>query len=165
MVLSNKQWEVLDFIKRFIATNGYSPTIREIMSGLSLKSPSTIQGHLKKLVAEGIITSDKFKSRTIELLVQNEYLQKSDASKSLPVLGRVRDKVFKEYVEVPIYMLNDYDPKNLYVYRDKTSMYIINRSLALKDRPSVVIKDDSYIVQMEPKEEIFGNIVSEFKIY
>lgn len=165
MVLSNKQWEVLDFIKRFIATNGYSPTIREIMSGLSLKSPSTVQGHLKKLVAEGVITSDKNKSRTIELLVQNEYLQKGDSSESLPVLNDVHEKVFKEYVEVPAYMLNDYDPKNLCVYRDKTSMYIINRSLAMKDRPSLVIEEGKFVIQAKPNDEIFGNIVSEFKIY
>ena len=73
-MLKERQIEILDFIKRFIAENGYSPTIREISIGTNTKSVSTVQENLKKLINNGLITIDKNKSRTIELLIENEYM-------------------------------------------------------------------------------------------
>jgi len=66
---------ILDFIKKFIAQNGYSPTIREIQNGLAIKSPSTVHDHLRKLADCQILAYIPSKSRTIELLVENEYLK------------------------------------------------------------------------------------------
>ena len=37
--LTEKQNNVLDFIKKFTATHGYPPSIREIGKGLNLSSP------------------------------------------------------------------------------------------------------------------------------
>ncbi len=165
MALSSKQYEVLDFIKKFIATNGYSPTIREIAAGLYLKSPSSVQEHLRKLANEGIITTGKYKSRTIELLVQNEYLNTFETIAKIPVLEKSDNTIIKTFLEVPIYMLNEYDPKNLYAFKDKKSIYIVNVSLKRKNKPSLTIKDDELSIEQEPTNKIFGNIISEYKIY
>ncbi len=166
MDMSSKQLLVLDFIKQFIASKGYSPTVREIAQGLYLKSPSTVQGHLQKLVSAGFITIDKRKSRTIELLVQNEYLTISNKIANIPVLDTELESVSTEYLEIPIYMLNNYDPKNLYAFKSDKSIYIANVSLTKKDRPSLVIVDNTYFYEEAPKEgNIFANIIGEFKIY
>jgi len=165
MGLSSKQVEVLDYIKKFIATKGYSPTVREIMVGLAYKSPSTVQDHLKKLVLAGLITMDKNKSRTIELLVQNEYLSTNEKIVSIPILDSVDNTVIKEFLEVPVFMVNDYDPKKLYAFREGKNIFVINSSLHIKSRPSLVIKNDKFVIEEVPDDKIFGNIISEFKIY
>ncbi len=165
MALSNKQYEVLDFIKRFIAANGYSPTIREIAAGLYLKSPSSVQGHLKKLSEEGIITTNKYKSRTIELLVQNEYLNTPENIVKVPCLDEFNNTIIKTFLEVPTFMLNEYDIKNLYAFKDKKSIYIINASLKKKNKASLTIQDEILKIEEKPTDKIFGNIISEYKIY
>lgn len=165
MALSNRQLDVLDFIKRFIAKNGYSPTVREIGAGLSLKSPSTVQEHLKALVAQGIITVDKRKSRTIELLVQNEYLRSNEGTVKIPVLENAYKDIAKEFIEVPKLMLGDYDQKNLYAYKSNNSTFIVNASLAKPDRPSLTVADGVLSIEEIPHDEIFGNIIGEFKQY
>lgn len=157
--------DVLDFIKRFIASNGYSPTIREIGAGLALKSPSSVQDHLKALVAQGIITVNKGKSRTIELLVQNEYLRSNDGTVQIPILENAYKGIAKEFIEVPKIMLGDYDYKNLYAYRSENSLYILNAGLARKDKPSLTVSNGKLTVEEIPKNEIFGNIIAEFKRY
>ena len=48
--LTERQNEVLDVIKKYIADNGYPPTVREIGDILGLSSPATIQVHFDNLV-------------------------------------------------------------------------------------------------------------------
>lgn len=165
MPLKNRQLEVLDFIKQFIATKGYSPTVREIGAGVGLKSPSSVQDNLKKLALQGYLTIDNKKSRTIELLVQNEYLNTEEDIVSIPILDDTSDEAYREFIKIPIFLLSDYDSKNIYAYRTTNCIYIVNTSLKFSDRKSLVKKDNKYIVQELPKDEIVGNIISEFRKY
>ena len=43
----NRQYEVYEFIEKFVDEKGYSPTVRDIMRGLGYKSTSTIQYYKK----------------------------------------------------------------------------------------------------------------------
>ena len=79
--LTERQKEVLDVIKKYIATNGYPPTVREIGDILGLTSPATTQAHFDNLVKKGYIRKKDNLNRTIELLVENEYLNKNDELK------------------------------------------------------------------------------------
>jgi len=47
--LTKKQSEILKFINKFIAENGYSPSIREICAATGFKSTSSVHAHLKPL--------------------------------------------------------------------------------------------------------------------
>ncbi len=161
----NREFEVLDFIKKYIASKGYSPTIREIASALGYKSHSPIQNHLKSLVLSGMITVDNKKSRTIELLVPNEYEKKNETTILIPVLSDLNGSCFTDYLEIPLFMLNENNPKNLYVYKEDKSIYVINCKEKKEKCPSLVVKDDKFLIEMNPTSEIFGNIISEFKIY
>ena len=73
--LTDKQIEVLDSLKKYLAVHGYPPTVRELGEALGLSSPATTHFHLSKLESKGYITKGKGKNRTLELLVPNEYLQ------------------------------------------------------------------------------------------
>lgn len=87
--LTNKQEQILTTIKKFIADNGYSPSIRELCSLCNLSSTATMFVHLKNLTSKGYINQTGSKSRTIELNVPNEYDKKSDNVINVPLLGKV----------------------------------------------------------------------------
>ncbi len=85
--LTAQQSKLLDKIKYLIATNGYSPTVRELCLAMNLSSSATVQVHLNNLEKKGFIKKQNSKNRTVELLVENEYLN-SDVV-SVPLLGTI----------------------------------------------------------------------------
>lgn len=87
--LTSKQEQILTTIKKFIADNGYSPSIRELCTLCNLSSTATMFVHLKNLTSKGYINQARSKSRTIELNVPNEYDKKSDNVINVPLLGKV----------------------------------------------------------------------------
>ena len=50
---TKKQKELLSFIENFIAEHGYSPSYREIMSGLNYNSVATVSLHVNNLMKRG----------------------------------------------------------------------------------------------------------------
>lgn len=86
--LTNSQEVILDSLKRFMAINGYPPTVRELCEINNLSSSATIQLHLEKLQEKGYINKKDAKSRTLELLVPNEY-----------------DKDNRKVIKVPFYKM------------------------------------------------------------
>lgn len=99
--LTERQNEVLDVIKKYIADNGYPPTVREIGDILGLSSPATIQVHFDNLVKKGYIKKRSNMNRTIELLVENEYLNNNDSIANIPLLGKVTAGSPIEAIEKP----------------------------------------------------------------
>jgi repressor LexA len=87
--LTDKQNQVLDTIKRFVAKRGFPPTVREIGKELNLSSPATTHFHLDKLESKGYIKKNKSKNRTIELLVPNEYLENDNGVASIALIGTI----------------------------------------------------------------------------
>lgn len=87
--LTKRQEEVLTYVKKYIADHGYPPAIREICAGVGLSSPATVFVHVKNLEKAGYIKSTNNKFRTIELLVDNEYLEKDDDVIKVPLLGKI----------------------------------------------------------------------------
>ena len=59
--------ELMTFLQKFIKTNGYPPSTREICSNLSIKSTATAHYYLEKAVSLGYIKKTASKNRTIEL--------------------------------------------------------------------------------------------------
>lgn len=70
-MLTDRQEEILEFIKNYIAKHGYSPTIREIGDKCSISSPNGVMCHIKALVKKGAIVRDTKMSRTIRLAGEN----------------------------------------------------------------------------------------------
>ncbi len=71
--LTKRQLEILNFIKKYISINGYSPSIREICKGNNISSSSTVFSHIKTLVNKGYIKKTNNKFRTIEI-INNELM-------------------------------------------------------------------------------------------
>ena len=87
--LTKKQYEVLDYIKKYIVKYGFPPSVREIGSALGLSSPATVHTHIKKLEEKGMIRKTNSKFRTIEVLVDNEYKLDSPDIVKVPLLGKI----------------------------------------------------------------------------
>lgn len=90
--LTKRQEDVLKYIKKYTALHGYPPAVREICKGLNLSSPATVQVHLNELVKKGYIKKQESKFRTIELLVDNEFVEHNEKEEdvvTVPLLGKV----------------------------------------------------------------------------
>ena len=69
--LTKKQTLILNFISEFTKTNNYSPSYREIMSGLGLTSVSAVAEHIDNLVAKGALRKVPGASRSLEVVTSN----------------------------------------------------------------------------------------------
>ena len=87
--LTKRQEDALKFIKTYIVSHGYPPTVREIAEALGVNSPATIQAHLDCLANKGYIKKGNGKNRTIELMVENEYMEKNEEVVEVPLLGKI----------------------------------------------------------------------------
>ena len=99
--LTEKQKQMLETLKKFIAKNGYPPTVRELGKELDLSSPATTHFHLSKLESKGYITKGKGKNRTLELLVPNEYLENNDSVVDVALIGTITAGSPIEAIENP----------------------------------------------------------------
>lgn len=117
--LTERQKDVLNVIKKYIADNGYPPTVREIGDILGLSSPATIQAHFDNLEKKGYIKKKENLNRTIELLVENEYSNKRDDIISIPLLGNVTAGNPIEAIENPneyFKIPTEFIPKNKSIF-------------------------------------------------
>jgi repressor LexA len=87
--LTKRQTVILNYIKKYTAMHGYPPAIREICEGVGLSSPATAFVHVRNLQDAGYLKKTNNKFRTIELLVDNEYLEKKEDVISVPLLGKI----------------------------------------------------------------------------
>lgn len=88
--LTQKQIEILLYIKSEVQRKGYPPSVRELCKGVDLKSTSTVHGHLEKIEAKGYIRKDPTKPRAIEILDKNDnFLLVSKKTIDVPILGKV----------------------------------------------------------------------------
>lgn len=122
--LTRRQEEILTYVKEYIVSHGYPPTVREIGKDLGVSSPATIHTHLNKLVEKGFIKKDSSKNRAIELLVENEFDKKEEDVVDVPLLGKITAgspieaiEMPDEYFSLPAYLV----PNNKDVFTLKVS--------------------------------------------
>lgn len=65
---TKKQKELLSFIQQFIAEHGYSPSYREIMSGLDYTSVATVALHVRNLITRGHLRKRDHSARSLEVI-------------------------------------------------------------------------------------------------
>ena len=88
--LNQRELEISLFIKRFIESKSYPPTVREICSGCNIKSTSTVYYALEKLESTNYIRKDASKTRAIEIVPQDDdILMLKKKTVDVPVLGKV----------------------------------------------------------------------------
>ena len=86
--ISDKQREILEYIKAEILNKGYPPAVREICEAVKLKSTSSVHAHLETLEKNGYIRRDPTKPRAIEIVDENFTLTRREMV-NVPIVGRV----------------------------------------------------------------------------
>ena len=79
--LSNAQNELYEWIKSYMKEFQHSPSIRQMMNAMGLKSPAPIQSRLKHLQEKGYISWQQGKARTLQIF--------DEIIEGIPVLGSV----------------------------------------------------------------------------
>jgi repressor LexA len=92
----SKEEQLLDFIKSYLISNGYPPTVREMCKAIKVSSTSTIFYYLNKLENTNRIKRNPNKNRAIEIVdndfnISNSQIStiQSDNFTRIPVLGTV----------------------------------------------------------------------------
>lgn len=151
--LTHRQEEILNYIKKYMAMHNYPPSIREICSAIGLSSPATVFTHLKNLESNGIIKTSSNKSRAIELLVSNEYVERNEDVIKVPLLGKITAgnpitaiEQPDEYFDIPAALI----PKNGEVF----TLHVSGESMINKG-----IFDNDYVIVKRQNDAKNGDII------
>lgn len=160
--LTKRQNEILTYIKKYMVSHGYPPTIREIGADLGVSSPATIHAHLANLESKGFIKKEDTKNRAIELLVENEYAIKDEEVVSVPLLGKITagspiEAIERpdEYFSLPAYLI----PNNKEVFTllvNGTSMInagILDGDIVIVERRNSA-RNGEIVVAMTDENEV-----------
>ena len=79
--LSDAQNELYEWIKNYMKEFHHSPSIRQMMKAMGLKSPAPVQSRLKHLQQKGFISWQEGKARTLQIV--------DDVLGGVPIMGSV----------------------------------------------------------------------------
>ena len=79
--LTQAQNELFEWIKNYMKDFQHSPSIRQMMQAMGLKSPAPIQSRLKHLQEKGYISWQEGKARTLQIV--------DEIFEGVPILGSV----------------------------------------------------------------------------
>ena len=89
-MLTERQQQVLDYIRETVSSRGYPPSVREIGEAVGLSSPSTVHAHLNSLVEAGAIRKDPSKPRALVVIDETSTPQVDERNvRDIPILGRI----------------------------------------------------------------------------
>ena len=80
-ILTSAQNELYIWIKEYVRDFKHSPSIRQMMQAMNLKSPAPIQSRLKHLQDKGFISWQEGKARTLKLV--------EEVLEGIPIMGSV----------------------------------------------------------------------------
>ena len=80
--LTDAQNELLEWIKNYLKDFQHSPSIRQMMNAMGLKSPAPIQSRLRHLQEKGYISWQEGRARTLQLV-------DSLLAQEIPILGSI----------------------------------------------------------------------------
>lgn len=158
--LTNRQKDILDYIKRFYADNKYPPSIRQICKALNLNSPATVHVHINNLISKGCLKRSPNSNHALELLVPNEYNENKEVT-TVPFLGKVTAgnpieaiEVPNEYFSLPSYLI----PKRKEVFtlevngESMINIGIHDGDIVIVERQSTAKNGDLVIAMNEDNE-------------
>jgi repressor LexA len=157
--LTDRQRQVLDFIKSETRRQGFPPTVRDIGHAVGLSSSSTVHAHLAALEAKGLIRRDPSKPRALEVLDRDDgpaaraaHVATAGNVVELPVIGSVAAGVptlAAENVETTI-------PLPTEIVRDDSTFVLRVKGESMIDAG---IFDGDYVVVHQQPTALNGDIV------
>lgn len=141
--LSGMQRKVYLFLKEYISTYNYAPSVRDVCAAVGLTSTSTVHGHLTRLQNKGFIRKGVGKSRAIEIIDADR--EARSRSLTVPLVGQVTagqpmfaEENIEEYLPMPKYIVPD---------EDSFALKVMGESMidaGIQDGDFIVVKRQSY---------------------
>lgn len=151
--ITEKQKEILEFIKETILSKGYPPAVREICEAVHLKSTSSVHSHLETLERNGYIRRDPTKPRAIEILDDDFALTRREVV-NVPLIGTVAagmpilaEENIEDYIPIPAELLPN---KEVFMLRVKGNSMV----------EAGILNDDKVIVAKQPVAENGDKVVA-----
>lgn len=174
--ITEKQKEILEYIKQQILKRGYPPAVREICEAVHLKSTSSVHSHLETLEKNGYIRRDPTKPRAIEILDDDFNLTRREMVQ-VPVIGQVAagepilaEQNIQDYFPIPAEYMPNAESFMLKVKGESMiNAGIMNGDTVLVQRQSdaqngdmvVALVDDSATVKTFYKEDSYYRLQPE----
>ena len=86
-MLTERQKQVLNYIRSYAQNKGYPPSVREICKAVGLSSTASVHNHLRKLQNMHFIQRDSAKPRALELTQEASWRNKTVVP--VPLVGNV----------------------------------------------------------------------------
>ena len=166
--ISEKQKEILEYIKQEILNKGYPPAVREICEAVHLKSTSSVHSHLETLEKNGYIRRDPTKPRAIEIMDDTFNLNRREMV-NVPILGNVAageplfaEENIEDYFPIPAEMVPNSEVFMLHVrgesminvgILDGDNVLVQQQSTAKDGEMVVALVEDSATVKTFYKED------------
>lgn len=87
-MLTERQQDTYDFIRRFIKEQGRSPLLSEVAQGIGLSSQGSVHNYIQALVNEGLVERSVGRTRGLRLVEKNTD-GSEPVSVTLPVMGKI----------------------------------------------------------------------------
>ena len=167
--ITNKQREVLEYLKQQVLQKGYPPSVREICDAVGIKSTSSVHAHLESLERNGYIRKDPTKPRAIEIVDDGFNLVRTETV-YIPEVGKVAAgqpilaiENIDAYLPFPAYMIPQ--GKDVFVLTvkgdsmvdagifDGDKLVVAKQNTAQNGEIVVALVDDSATVKTFYKED------------
>jgi repressor LexA len=157
MGLSVRQQEMLDFIKQFRRSQGYSPSIREIGQALNISSTSVVKYNLDVLEKEGHIHRGKDISRAMRVVGDPQ--DNAQGLIEVPLLGTI---AAGEPIPVPAQDFSPYDYETVQLTQGITQGLENVYALRVKGNSMIdaLIHDGDIVVMRHQQEANNGEMVA-----
>lgn len=150
--ITEKDYEIMDFIYECITENGFPPTVREICRAVGLNSTATVHARLQKLEREGYIVHDSSKNRSMRLINYKSDKDNNDKYLDVPMYGKVTAGIpitaIQENTETFPLPMNFVGNKNVFMLKVSGESMI-----------NAAIMDGDYIIVEEQPTAQNGDIV------
>lgn len=168
--ITDKQREILEYIKSQILERGFPPAVREICEAVNLKSTSSVHSHLETLERNGYIHRDPTKPRAIEILDDEFNLLRREVV-NVPLIGRVAagepllaQENIENYFPIPVEMMPN---KQTFLLEVKGES-MINAGILDGDMVVALIEDgatvktfyrEEGIIRLQPENDFMDPII------
>lgn len=168
MDITQRQSEILEYIKETILKKGYPPSVREMCEAVQLKSTSSVHLHLDTLEKKGYIRRNPTSPRAIEIIDDCFNLSRRVVV-NVPVLGTVAagqplyvEKNIENYYPIPAELLPNEDVFMLKIkgnsmvnagILEEDQIIVEHRSTARNGDIVVALVDDAATVKRFFKED------------
>lgn len=151
--LTQRQRQILDFIRAEIHRKGFPPAVREIGQAVGLSSSSTVHSHLAALEAKGYIRRDPSKPRALEVMDYRDTERAIDYGRvhAVPLVGQVAAGapiLAAENIEATISLPSEMADEHTFILRVKGDSMV-----------EVGILDGDFVVVRQQATAINGEIV------